>query len=174
MNKLTRVLFCICLTFGLVVNAQAQDIKIGFVNSARVLKEAPQAETARLKLEAEFAPRDKEILAMQKEMKKLEDELLKDAAVMSEAVKKQKERLLISQKRDIKRAQEEFNEDLNLRRNDELNALQQKVFEAITSLAKEERFDVILGDSVMFASDRVDITENVIEKLKQLSQQKKQ
>jgi outer membrane protein len=158
---------------GVLSNVHAQDIKLGFVNSAQVLKGAPQAEQARLKLENEFAPRDKKILAMQKELKKLEDELNRDAAVMSETVKKQKERMLISQKRDIKRAQEEFNEDLNLRRNEELNALQQEVYETIVSLAKEQKFDVILGDSVMFASERVDITENVIERLKKAAQKKK-
>lgn len=155
------------LTFSLFLsfNALAHEIKIGFVNSARVLQEAPQAERARVKLQSEFAPRDKKIVAMQKALKKLEDKMSRDSAVMSEMVRKKKERKLLTMKRDLKRAREEFNEDLNLRRNEELNDLQQKVYEAIVSLAKEEKYDVILGDSVMFASKRVDITEKIIKRL---------
>jgi len=160
-----RTLLLLVLGFFLSLNAVAQEVKIGFVNSARVLQEAPQAEQARVKLQSEFAPRDKKIVAMQKTLKKLEDEMNRDAAVMSDTVRKKKEREILAKKRDIKRSQEEFNEDLNLRRNEELNNLQQKVYEAIVSLAEEEKYDVILGDSVMFASKRVDITDKVIKRL---------
>ncbi len=158
-------LLLLTFSFFLSVNALAQEIKIGFVNSARVLQEAPQAERARIKLQSEFAPRDKKIVVMQKALKKLEDKMSRDSAVMSEVVRKKKERKLLTMKRDLKRAREEFNEDLNLRRNEELSDLQQKVYDAIVSLAKEEKYDVILGDSVMFASKRVDITEKIIKRL---------
>ncbi len=160
-----RRLLLLSFSLFLSFNALAQEIKIGFVNSARVLQEAPQAERARVKLQTEFEPRDKKIVVMQKALKKLEDEMNRDSAVMSETVRKKKERKLLTMKRDIKRTQEEFNEDLNLRRNEELNNLQQKVYEAIVSLAKEEHYDVILGDSVMFASKRVDITDKIIKRL---------
>ncbi len=168
LNKLyvTKILFLLSFVFFLPLNyVSAQEVKIGFVNSARVLQEAPQAEHARVKLQSEFEPRDKKIVAMQKKLKKFEDEMNRDAAVMSESVRKKKEREMLALKRDVKRAQEEFNEDLNLRRNEELNILQQKVYDAIVSLAKEENYDVILGDSVMFASKRVDITDKVIKRL---------
>jgi len=165
-QTVTRSLLSITLGFALSVNAVlAQEVKIGFVNSARVLQEAPQAEQARVKLQSEFEPRDKKILSMQKALKKLEDKMNRDAAAMSESVKKKNERNILAMKRDVKRAQEEFNEDLNLRRNEELNTLQQKVYDAIVSLAKDESYDVILGDSVMFASKRVDITDKVIKRL---------
>ncbi len=162
----TRILLLLAFAFSMSLNmAVAQEVKIGFVNSARVLQEAPQAEQARVKLQSEFEPRDKKIVTMQKALKKLEDEMSRDAAVMSESIRKKKERDMLALKRDVKRAQEEFNEDLNLRRNEELNTLQQKVYDAIVSLAKEENYDVILGDSVMFASKRVDITDKVIKRL---------
>lgn len=165
-RTVTKKLFLLAVTFSLSVNiAVAQEVKIGFVNSAQVLQEAPQAEQARIKLKSEFEPRDKKIVSMQKALKKLEDEMSRDVAVMSESVRKKKERKILAMKRDVKRAQEEFNEDLNLRRNEELNTLQQKVYDAIVSLAKEENYDVILGDSVMFASKRVDITDKVIKRL---------
>ncbi|HFQ13564.1 MAG TPA: OmpH family outer membrane protein [Gammaproteobacteria bacterium] len=160
----TRLLFLI-LGLTLSAGALAQEVRIGFVNSARVMQESKQAEQARKKLQAEFEPRDKKIVQMQKKLKKLEDEMNRDSAVMSDSVRKKKERELLAMRRDVKRAQEEFNEDLNLRRNEELNLLQQKVYEAIVSLAKEENYDIILGDSVMFASKRVDITDKVIKRL---------
>lgn len=146
--------------------AVAAEPKLGFVNTARILKEAPQAEMARKKLEFEFAPRDKKIVAMQKKLKTLEDQLAKDAGVMSEAARKKMERQVISDKRDIKRSREEFTEDLNIRRNEELNKLQKLVYDTIVALANEQQFDLILGDSVLFASKRIDVTDEVLTKLK--------
>lgn len=144
----------------------AQEPKLGFVNTARILKEAPQADKARKKLEFEFAPRDKKIVAMQKRLKTLEDQLAKDAAVMSESARKKLERQIISDKRDIKRSKEEFTEDLNIRRNEELNKLQKLVYDTILALAKEKQYDLILGDSVLFASKRIDVTDQVLTRLK--------
>lgn len=143
----------------------AADMNVGFVDTARVLKQAPQAELARKKLESEFAPRDQQVVEMRKTLKNMEDELAKDSTVMSELVRKKKERAIISQKRDIKRAREEFNEDLNIRRNEELAKLQKLVYEVIITLAKDENYDVILGDNVMFASKRVDVTDKVLQRL---------
>ena len=140
---------------------------IGFVDTARVLKQAPQAEQARKKLESEFAPRDKKVIEMQKKLKEMEDELSQNASVMSELVRKKKEREIISQKRDIKRAKEEFNEDLNIRRNEELTKLQKLVYETIVNLAREKNYDIILGDNILYSSERVDITDNVLERLRE-------
>ncbi len=146
--------------------AHAADTKIAFVDTARVLKQAPQAEQARKKLESEFAPRDKKVIAMQKQLKQMEDELSKNASVISESIRKKKEREIISQKRDIKRAKEEFNEDLNIRRNEELSKLQKLVYETIVSLARDKDYDIILGDNVLYSSKRVDITDDVLDRLK--------
>ena len=167
MFRLRHYLFGFCTLFVLNTNAvMAADMNVGFVDTSRALKQAPQAELARKKLESEFAPRDKQVVEMRKQLKSMEDELAKDASVMSELVRKKKERAIISQKRDIKRAREEFNEDLNIRRNEELTKLQKLVYEVIVTLAKDENYDVILGDNVMFASKRVDITDKVLERLK--------
>lgn len=147
--------------------AISAETNIGFVDTARVLKQAPQAEQARKKLESEFAPRDKKIIEMQKQLKDMEDELSKNVSVMSDLVRKKKEREIISQKRDIKRAKEEFNEDLNIRRNEELTKLQKLVYETIVNLAREKNYDIILGDNVLYSSDRVDITDDVLERLRE-------
>lgn len=144
----------------------AADMKLGFVNTTRLLKEAPQAEQARKKLEFEFAPRDKKIVAMQKNLKSLEDQLAKDAAVMSESARKKLERQISAEKRNIKRSREEFTEDLNIRRNEELNKLQKLVYDTIVALAEEQQYDLILGDSVLYAGKRIDVTEQVLARLK--------
>ena len=149
--------------------AQAADFKIGFVDTTRVLKEAPQADVARQKLEDEFAPRDKKIVSMQSELKKLDERLGRDSALMSAETRSRLERDLISLRRDIKRAREEFTEDFNIRRNEELSRLQKVIFEITVKLAEEEEYDVILTDSVLYTSKRVDVTEAVLDRLRQIN-----
>ena len=150
------------------------ETKIGFVNAAQVLEEAPQADKARKSLEKEFAPRDKAIVKMQKELKDMEDQLSRDAAIMSESKQRKMEREILSQKREIKRKKEEFREDLNIRRNEAFEKLRKRVFEVIVAIAEEKKFDLIVSDGVVFASKRIDITREVVDKLKQeMSSQKK-
>lgn len=144
----------------------AQDIRLGFVNTAQIMNEAPQAFAARERLKKEFKSRDEKIVALQNDLKKLEEEMYKNSPIMNDSVRNQNERKVVSLKRDIKRAKEEFNEDLNIRRNEELTKLQKQVYETIVAVAKEKNYDVILGDSVLFASKRVDLTGQVIQKLK--------
>ncbi|HHG90699.1 MAG TPA: OmpH family outer membrane protein [Devosia sp.] len=147
----------------------AEEIKIGFVNVARVLQQAPQAEKAKKRLEREFAPRDKRLVAMQKELQKLEEKLARDAAVMSDSERRKLEREILAKQRELKRAREEFREDFNLRRNEELGKLQRQVFEAIKSLAKEESYDLLLTDGVVYASDKVDVTAKILKRLQDLA-----
>ena len=149
--------------------ALAADVKVGVVNIPRLLQEAPQADAARKRLESDFAPRDQQIVELQKKLKKSEDKLAKDGAIMSDAQRQSRERELIALKRDIKRAKEEFNEDLNLRRNEELAKLQKLVYDTIVALAKEQKYDAILGDSVLYASDKVDLTDMVLSRLRKES-----
>ncbi len=155
----------ICALSMIAVSGWAEEIKIGFVNVARVLEKAPQAAKAKKKLEQEFSPRDKKLVAQQKELKKLEEKLARDAAVMSESERRKIEREILSKRRELQRAQEEFREDFNIRRNEELAKLQKQVFEAIKALAKEEKYDLLLTDGVVYASDKVDVTEKVQKKL---------
>lgn len=165
--KLIKICCTACCLFGLIANsAFAAELRLGFVNTARILKEAPQADKARKKLENEFAPRDKKIVKKQKSLKMLEEQLAKDASIMSDPARKKLERHIIAVKRDIKRSREEFTEDLNIRRNEELNKLQKLVYDSIVALAKEQQYDLILGDSVLFASKRIDVTDQVLKNLK--------
>lgn len=164
LKKFIITLF-VCLSCAAPV-AFAAELKLGFVNAAKILEESPQAEAARNKLEKEFAPRDKELVATQKQIKGSEDKLTKDGAVMSESERRKTERELLSEKRDFKRAQDEFREDFNIRRNEEFSKLQKLVFETIVALAKQENYDLIVSDGAIYASDRVDITPKVLESLK--------
>lgn len=157
--------FLLALIFLPAVSAVQAETRIGFVNISLVLKKAPQADAARKKLENEFAPRDDKIVAMQKKLKQLEEELARDADIMSDEVRKKKERQIVLEKREIERTREEFNEDLNIRRNDELNRLQKLVYDTIVSLAKDKNYDLVVGDNVIYAADSVDLSEQVLERL---------
>lgn len=159
--------FCF-IFFALATSAYAADTRIGIVNTAKILKEAPQAEAARKKLKNEFAPRDVKIVELQKAIKAIEDKLSKDAAIMSDAARKKQEREIVSKKRDVKRSREEFTEDFNFRRNEEIGKLQKLVSETILSLAQEKQYDIILNESVIYVSPQVDITANVLELLRTL------
>ena len=141
------------------------ELKIGFVDTVKLMEGAPQAKSAQSRIEAEFAPREKELVALQREIKKMEDDLARDAAVMSESEKAKIERDVLSKRRDLKRSQEEFRDDLNIRRNEVLAKLQKDMYQAVVDLAKEQQFDLILSQGVVYTSDRVDITESVLKKL---------
>jgi len=148
-----------------VTTVAADSIKLGVVNIAYVLKHAPQAAAARKNLEAEFAPRESKIINDEKNLKTQSEKLAKDGAIMSPAGKKQLERKILNIKRDIKRDKEEFTEDLNIRRNEELKKLQKVVNQGIRALAEEENYDVIFGDNVLYANKRSDVTEKVLAQL---------
>lgn len=142
------------------------EVKVGFVNVDKVLSQAPQAQEARERIEAEFAPKDQELLARQKEIRGLEDQLMRDGDIMTEAQRRKLEQNIRSLKREFRRSQDEFREDLNLRRSQELSKLQRVVFEVIQQLAQDEKYDLILHDGVAFAGPRVDITDSVITRLR--------
>lgn len=147
--------------------AAADEVKIGVVNAVKVLEAAPQADEARKLLEKEFSGRDRDLVAAQKSLKTLEDKITKDGAVMSESERSKLERDIIEKRRDLKRDQDEFREDVNFRRNEEFGKIQREIVKSIQAVAAEQKFDIVLGDGVIFASKRVDITESVIANLKQ-------
>src|SRR6516225_10241619 len=146
-------------------HAQAADYKIGFVNTERLFREAAPAKRAQQKLEKEFAARDADIQKLNKQVRDLQASLEKDGVTMSESDRRNKERDLANLQRDLTRQQREFREDLNLRRNEELASVQERANKVIQQIAEAEKFDLILQDPVVFASQRIDITEKVIKAL---------
>lgn len=168
LNKIISANLLIAMLLSLTAgNALAEGVKIGAVNAVRILENSPQAEAAREKIQREFAPRDRQLIEEQKKLKALEDKLSKDGAIMSEAERTKLERDIIQMKRDIKRSQDEFRDDLNFRRNEEFGEIQKSILEAIQKVAKEKGYDIVLGEGVIYASDKVDISDQVIEYLKQ-------
>ena len=145
--------------------AQATDYKIGFVNTERLFREAAPAKRAQQKLEREFAGRDGDIQKLSKQVRDLQALLEKDGVTMAEADRRNKERDLANMSRDLQRLQREFREDLNLRRNEELAAVQERANKVIQQIAEAEKFDLILQDPVVFASPRIDITDKVVKAL---------
>ena len=160
------MLAVLALLFLIATPAVSQDIKIGVVNAAKVLEEAPQMEAARKALEKEFAPRDQELVELQKSVRNLEEKLSRDGDIMSDVEQRKMERDIRSRKRELKRLQDEFNEDLNLKRNEAFDRIRRKVLEVVNAIGKKEKFDLIVNDGVLYASERIDITGAVIKQLK--------
>ena len=157
----------IALFLGLmfVANVGFADLKVGFVNIPAVLEKAPQAEKAKKRLEQKFSPRDKQLVAQQKEIQGMEEKMARDAAVMSDSERSNLEKDIQNKKRDAKRSQQEFSEDFNASRNEELGKLQRRIVEAVRAIAKEQEYDLLLTDGVIYANDQIDITAQVQKKL---------
>ncbi len=164
--RLIRFLICFCLAC-FISAASAEDYKIGAVNAIRILEQSPQAERMRNLLEKEFAPRDRELVDAQKSLKEMEDRLTKDAPIMSEAERSKLERDIVNARRDLKRNQDEFREDLTFRRNEEIAKIQKDIVDAINTVARTNGFDMILNEGVIYASPKVDVSQLVIDQLKQ-------
>lgn len=147
----------------------AAEIKIGYVNAVKVIEQAPQGEAALKKLQAEFGPRDKKLVDMQQEIKKKEEDLDRNALVMKDSDKQEKASELIALKRELRRATQDFREDYNMRRNEELAALQKIVKQVIVEIAKADNYDLIVHEGTIYASSRIDITDKVLEQLKKLN-----
>ncbi len=169
--KKTSMLFLLgALCIGMLpATASAVEYKIGAVNAVRILEQSPQAAQMRKQIEKEFSPRDQQLVAQQKKLKKDQDRLSKDSAIMSDSERKKLERDIIDERRELKRGQDEFREDLTFRRNEELAKIQKEIIQAIQVVAKENNFDLVLSDGVIFASPKVDITQLVIDHLDKTS-----
>jgi len=143
----------------------AADTKIGFVNTEKLLREAPLSVTAQKKLEREFAARDQELQKMAKQARDLQSQLDKDGVTMSDSERKNKERDLGNLNRELQRQGREFREDLNLRRNEELGQIQERARKAIQDIARAEKYDLIVEQAVYF-DPKIDITDRVMKSLK--------
>jgi outer membrane protein len=148
------------------VGAQAQELKIGYVNSDRVLREAAPAKAAQAKLEAEFSKREKELTDIGNRLKAAGEKLDKDAPTLSETERSRRQRDLIDQDREFQRKRREFQEDLSQRKNEELAAVVERANKVIKQIYDTEKYDMILqGDAIVFVGPRVDITDKVIKAL---------
>ena len=145
--------------------AQAQEMmKIGYVNSERVLREANLAKAAQLKLEAEFGKREKELKDIEAKLRTAAEKLEKDAPTLAEAERNRRQRDLVEADRDLQRKKREWQEDLTQRKNEELSAVVERANRVIKQIFDAEKYDLILQDAIHFSA-RVDITKKVIDAL---------
>jgi outer membrane protein len=157
-----KAIAAIVLLASLSATAQAQEVKIGVVNIPVLLEQAPQARVAMEALDEEFKPRQREIIAKQTEFQERSEQVQRDLAVMGETERRNAEKELRDLQREVTRLQNEFREDLNLRRNEELQNLQRSLLKEVQDYAQSAGYDLIVGDGVLFASTAVNITENVL------------
>lgn len=144
--------------------ATAQELKLGYVNSERVLRDSAPAKAAQAKLETEFGRRERELNDVRNRLKAAADKFEKDAPTLAESEKTRRQRELVEQERDLQRKQREFQEDLNQRKNEELAAVVERANRVIRQIFETEKYDAILQE-VVFAGPRVDITDKVIRAL---------
>jgi outer membrane protein len=143
---------------------QAQELKIGYVNSERVLREANLAKVAQSKLEAEFGKREKELRDQETKLRGAAEKLEKDAPTLSEAERNRRQRDVVEQDRDLQRKKREWQEDLTQRKNEELSSVVEKANKVIKQIFDAEKYDLILQDAIHY-SPRIDITKKVIDTL---------
>lgn len=164
MNKKIATLLVALMAAMPVAQAVAAEMKIGYVNTQRIFRDAPAAQKAAKKIEAEFSKRDQDLQRMAKQLQSLQESLEKNAVTMSESDRRNKERELNDLSRDFQRKQREFREDLNLRQNEENAAIIEKANRAIKQIAESDKYDLILQD-VVWVSPKLDITDKVIKSL---------
>ncbi len=159
-----RALATATLLAASAVPLAAQELKIGYVNSERVLREAAPAKAAQAKLESEFGKRERELNEGASRLKSSADKLEKDSPTLSETERNRRQRELVEMERDLQRKRREFQEDLSQRRNEELAGVVERANRVIKQIFDSEKYDLILQE-VVFASGRVDITDKVIKVL---------
>jgi outer membrane protein len=152
--------FLVCAT----TSVWSQELKIGYVNSDLVLRDAVPAKTALTKLQSEFAKREKDLADMGNRLKSAGEKFDKDQANLMESDKVRRQRELVEQDREFQRKRREFQEDLSQRRNEELASVVERANKVIKQIAEQEKFDLIVQE-VIFASARIDLTDKVIRAL---------
>ena len=164
MMKFKQLAVSLILASAFAAAPLLADTKIGFVNTERLLREAPLSIAAQKKLEREFSGRDQELQKMAKQARDLQAQLDKDGVTMSDSDRKSKERDLNNLNVELQRKGREFREDLNLRRNEELSQIQERARKAIQDIAKAEKYDLIVEQAV-YVDPKSDITDRVMKAL---------
>lgn len=155
----------ICLG-GLLVSAQvqAQEFRIGFVSTDRIFKEASTAKAAQVKLEQEFSKREKELVELGTTLKTMADKFEREAPTLPEAQRVSRQKQLVEQDRDFQRKRREFQEDLNSRKNEELQQVLERANKVVKQVAESEKYDLVLQEAV-YVNPKHDITDKVIKVL---------
>lgn len=160
-NLMTALVFS---TVSHLANAE-EGLRIGFVNIPKILDGAPQAKGADSRLKQEFTSRESKVNKAKEELRRLEEKLRKEEETMSTAEANKLTQDIRTKRRDLERELDVFREDFSIRRSDEINKLQKDILSAINALAKEEGYDLVVGEGVVYANSRVDLTDKILSRL---------
>lgn len=168
MNQILKTIVSASL-FALVTilssNAVAAELKVGYVQVDKILQEAPQTAESGKKLEREFSPRSQELDRTQKQIRDIEVSLDKEGVTLSESERRNKERDVSNLKIEFQRKQRELREDINLRKNEELSVLQDRINKAVQTVSETDGYDLVVYGGVAYASKKIDITDKVLKLL---------
>ncbi len=158
-----KCFFVALMTASTYLNAA--ELKVGYVQVDKILQEAPQTAESGKKLEKEFGPRSQDLDKMQKQIRDLEATLDKDSVTMTETDRRAKERDVSNLKVEFQRKQRELREDINIRKNEELGVLQDRINKAVQTVSEAEGYDLVVYSGVAYASKKIDITDKVLKSL---------
>jgi outer membrane protein len=164
LNKLLKSLLALALLTS-AWSIGAAELKVGYVQVDKILQDAPQTAESGKKLEREFSPRTQELDRLQKQIKDMQTSLDKESLTLSESARQDKERDLSNLKIEFQRKQRELREDVNMRKNEELSLLQDRINKAVTTVSEAEGYDLVVYGGVAYASKKVDITDKVLKAL---------
>lgn len=160
-----KSLYCLLLIVAMVPGIALAESKMGYVDVPYLIDNSPQAKAASGELEEQFGPKQQQLQQKQQEFQQLQQKLQKDGLVMSEEERAEAEDRLNQMKRDIQRMQQGFREDLNIERNNAFKGVRQSVMAAVEALAEEEGYDLVVGQGALYASDAVNLTDRVLERM---------
>ena len=155
----------VLVTTSLVANVSAAELKIGYVQVDKILQDAPQTAESGKKLEREFSPRSLDLDKMQKQIRDIEAALDKEGVTIAETERRNKERDASNLKIEFQRKQRELREDINLRKNEELSSLQDRINKAVQTVSETDGYDLVVYGGVAYASRKIDITDKVLKLL---------
>jgi outer membrane protein len=161
-RHVVKVVLAVAMLGAFALPASAQDLKIGVVSLPALIERAPQTKATMDALQEEFAPRQREFEAKKKEYDDLAAKIQKDLAVMGETERRNAQKEVRDLERDLARMQTEFQEDLNLRQNEEYGQLQRALLKEVQDYAQQEGYDLIVGDGVLYVNSAVNITDEVL------------
>ena len=165
MKYLSRQWLIVLLgVLALSAHAQAEGFRVGFVNTDRIFREANTDKAAQAKLEQEFSRREKELNDQGNQLKALSEKFEREAPTLSEGQRAQRQKQLVDQDRDFQRKRREFQEDLNARKNEELQQVLERANKVVKQVAEAENYDVVLQEAV-YINPKHDITDKVIKAL---------
>lgn len=167
--KLKGIVFAAAMAMGLgmaLPAAAAEDLNIGVVNLPRLVTESPQAKRARENMEGQFAERMQELQERREKLQSDVERLKRDGSVMSQEARQKLEDSIRDQQRRLRLAQEEYNEDVQRAEQKEMQSLRGDIREVIDTFARENGYDLIIGDAILYAGEKVDLTDKILERLK--------